>query len=285
METLSKVAAGGGTLHRIKHASTSTKTEMTFAIFVPGCVTGPPPGGWPVVYWLSGLTCDDTNFCTKAGAFGAANKEGVVLVMPDTSPRGAGVAGEDSSWDIGTGAGFYVDATAEPWKANYNMKTYVATELPALVEAHFACSKTLKSISGHSMGKSMVLGGVSRLCNVGEPCCATVFQRRPPRLEPRRRAGVGSGGRGGGPPPAGDGPGAGPGAGPRRRTPETTRRTFLRAPLLGMRSPRRARVLSGFLQTRFFCRRVAGCISTGMHLSTGGAGRRGSARLRNKGRP
>mmetsp|Transcript_19883 Transcript_19883/g.68539 ORF Transcript_19883/g.68539 Transcript_19883/m.68539 type:complete len:696 (+) Transcript_19883:67-2154(+) len=152
METLSKVAAGGGTLHRIKHASTSTKTEMTFAIFVPGCVTGPPPGGWPVVYWLSGLTCDDTNFCTKAGAFGAANKEGVVLVMPDTSPRGAGVAGEDSSWDIGTGAGFYVDATAEPWKANYNMKTYVATELPALVEAHFACSKTLKSISGHSMG-------------------------------------------------------------------------------------------------------------------------------------
>ncbi|KAJ8614046.1 hypothetical protein CTAYLR_005836 [Chrysophaeum taylorii] len=124
---------------------------MTFAVFVPGAVIT-PEGGWPVLYWLSGLTCDDTNFSTKAGAFAWAAKEGLAVVMPDTSPRGAGVPGEDESWDFGTGAGFYVDATAEPWSKNYKMATYVTIELPALVEKEFGVSPTLKSVSGHSMG-------------------------------------------------------------------------------------------------------------------------------------
>ena len=89
----------------------------------------------PTLYWLSGLTCTDENFCIKAGAFNAAARERVAIVVPDTSPRGAGVAGEDESYDLGSGAGFYVDATAEPWSAHYNMYSYVTQELPALVES------------------------------------------------------------------------------------------------------------------------------------------------------
>ena len=104
-----------------------------------------------MLYWLSGLTCTDENFSTKGGAFGFAAKEGVALVMPDTSPRGAGVAGEDDSYDLGSGAGFYVDATVPKW-AKYQMYTYVTKELPALVVAEFAISPTLQSVFGHSMG-------------------------------------------------------------------------------------------------------------------------------------
>ena len=105
---ISKVKVGGGTLTRASHASACTQGTMTFAVFVPDSVGGPPAGGWPVLYWLSGLTCTDENFSTKGGAFGFAAKEGVALVMPDTSPRGAGVAGEDDSYDLGSGAGFLV---------------------------------------------------------------------------------------------------------------------------------------------------------------------------------
>ena len=86
---ISKVKVGGGTLTRASHASACTQGTMTFAVFVPDSVCGPPAGGWPVLYWLSGLTCTDENFSTKGGAFGFAAKEGVALVMPDTSPRGA----------------------------------------------------------------------------------------------------------------------------------------------------------------------------------------------------
>ena len=118
-EEISSVRVAGGTLTRVKHKSTSTKTEMVFAVFAPGGSRA-PAGGWPVCYWLSGLTCDDTNFSTKGAAFGAAAAEGIALVMPDTSPRGAGVAGEDDGWDFGTGAGFYLDATAAPWADSYN---------------------------------------------------------------------------------------------------------------------------------------------------------------------
>ena len=148
---ISKVKVGGGTLTRASHASACTQGTMTFAVFVPDSVCGPPAGGWPVLYWLSGLTCTDENFSTKGGAFGFAAKEGVALVMPDTSPRGAGVAGEDDSYDLGSGAGFYVDATVAKW-AKYQMYTYVTKELPALVVAEFAVSPTLRSVFGHSMG-------------------------------------------------------------------------------------------------------------------------------------
>ena len=147
---LSSVKVNGGTLRRIKHASAATKTDIVFAIFTPASAIE-PEGGWPVIYWLSGLTCDDTNFSTKAGAFAAAAAERVAIVIPDTSPRGDGVA-NDEGYDLGQGAGFYVDATAEPWAKHFKMKSYIAEELPSLVEKEFGVSATLKSISGHSMG-------------------------------------------------------------------------------------------------------------------------------------
>ena len=149
--TISKVKVGGGTLTRASHESACCQGKMTFAVFVPDSVTGAPAGGWPVCYWLSGLTCTDENFSQKGGAFGFASSEGVALVMPDTSPRGAGVEGEDESYDLGSGAGFYVDATVAKW-AKYQMYTYVTKELPAVVEGAFEISPSLKSIFGHSMG-------------------------------------------------------------------------------------------------------------------------------------
>ena len=94
------------------------------------------PSTVPVLFYLSGLTCNDQNFVTKAGAFEAAGKAGIALVIPDTSPRGAGIAGEDDSYDFGTGAGFYVDATKEPYSSNYNMYSYVTKELPEVVQVH-----------------------------------------------------------------------------------------------------------------------------------------------------
>lgn len=170
MDKLSEVKVAGGTLIRARHESSSTKLPMTFAVFLPKSIGPVPEEGWPVLYWLSGLTCDDTNFSTKAGAFASASREGVAIVLPDTSPRGAGVPGEDEAYDLGTGAGavfvlpacgsahgifatgFYVDATAAPWSTNYHMYTYVTVELPALVEKEFGFSPKLKAIFGHSMG-------------------------------------------------------------------------------------------------------------------------------------
>jgi S-(hydroxymethyl)glutathione dehydrogenase/alcohol dehydrogenase len=123
---------------------------MTAAVFIPPGVEY--SDDIPALYWLSGLTCTDENFSQKAGAFAHAAKERIALVIPDTSPRGAGVEGEDASWDFGTGAGFYIDATVEPWSKNYQMYTYITQELPALVEREFKISRHLRSISGHSMG-------------------------------------------------------------------------------------------------------------------------------------
>ena len=151
MEVLSKTKVAGGWLTRAKGMSESTKTEMTFAVFIPDRPIA-PEGGWPVLYWLSGLTCDDTNFSTKAGAFPFAAQQGVAVVMPDTSPRGLGLPGEDDSYDFGSAAGFYVDATVAPWDKNYQMFSYVTKDLPSLVEKEFGVSPTLKSIFGHSMG-------------------------------------------------------------------------------------------------------------------------------------
>jgi len=106
----------------------------------------------PVVYFLSGLTCTDENFTTKAGAQRVAAKHGIALVAPDTSPRGCGIEGEDDSWDFGTGAGFYVDSTTPKFKENYNMYSYVTNELPRLIDQEFNVDGTKKSIFGHSMG-------------------------------------------------------------------------------------------------------------------------------------
>ena len=141
--------ANGGYYHRIKHSSTSTGTDMIFGLFLPS--TYNLSSSTPVMFWLSGLTCDDTNFAQKAGAkaFDAAEKEGIAIVMPDTSPRGDDVP-DDEGYDLGQGAGFYVDATKEPFAKNFKMRTYITSELPNLLEEEFRLGA--KSITGHSMG-------------------------------------------------------------------------------------------------------------------------------------
>jgi len=126
MSTTTRVGSNacfGGSWQRYKHDSECTKTPMTFSVFVPPAATPEAPA--PCIFYLSGLTCTDENFVQKAGAARTAAERGVALVAPDTSPRGAGVDGEDDAYDFGSGAGFYVDATAAPWRDNYNMYSYV----------------------------------------------------------------------------------------------------------------------------------------------------------------
>lgn len=158
IEIISKIRVGcanGGYYHRVKHASTSTGTNMTFGLFLPTSYYSTSETPTPVLFWLSGLTCDDTNFANKAGsrAFYQAEKENIALVMPDTSPRGENVPDVDS-YDMGLGAGFYVDAIEEPYKTNYRMYSYITKELPSLLNSEFnkLGSGRLKSITGHSMG-------------------------------------------------------------------------------------------------------------------------------------
>ena len=139
----------GGWHRRYRHTSRSLGCEMVFAVYLPPQAEAGPV---PVLYWLSGLTCTDENFMQKAGAQRLAAELGIAIVAPDTSPRGTGVPGDpDGAWDFGLGAGFYVNATEEPWRRHYRMYDYVVEELPALVEAHFPVSDA-RSISGHSMG-------------------------------------------------------------------------------------------------------------------------------------
>jgi len=136
MVTLKSHAVHGGTLRYLKHDSAATGTSMTLSVFVP-----PGEGPFPVLIWLSGLTCTEDNFTTKAGAYGAAARHGVIVVAPDTSPRGEDVA-DDPAYDLGQGAGFYVDATQAPWAANFRMETYVAQELIGLIDAGFPTTGT-----------------------------------------------------------------------------------------------------------------------------------------------
>jgi len=148
-ETLSDSCAFGGRIVRCSHQSTSTGTKMCFSVFEPPAAkTGPVP----VLYWLSGLECTDENFVAKSGAFRAASELGLMIVICDTSPRGLNLPGETDSWDFGTGAGFYINATVPPFKGHYNMYDYVLSELPALIDSHFNTVKGVRSISGHSMG-------------------------------------------------------------------------------------------------------------------------------------
>ena len=145
METVKQHAVHGGALRYLKHDSAVTGTPMTLSVFVPA-----GEGPFPVVIWLSGLTCTEDNFTTKAGAYGPAAEHGVIVVAPDTSPRGEGVA-DDPAYDLGQGAGFYVDATQEPWAPHFRMESYVTGELIDLIDAEFPTTKT-RSICGHSMG-------------------------------------------------------------------------------------------------------------------------------------
>lgn len=126
---------------------------MDFSVFFPPTALSKDAANIPVLYWLSGLTCTDENFLHKAGAQRLAAELGIALVMPDTSPRGAGIKGEDESYDFGTGAGFYVDATESPWDDHYNMYSYVTQELPdVLAEEAPVLSSDNIGIFGHSMG-------------------------------------------------------------------------------------------------------------------------------------
>lgn len=143
METLSTHKCHGGTLGYYKHASTSTKTDMRFTVFVPE-----KPKGAALIF-LAGLTCTEENFTVKAGAYRTANELGLIIVAPDTSPRGDTVP-DDESISLGKGASFYLNATQAPWNTHYQMRSYIAEELPKLIQANFPVKKF--GLLGHSVG-------------------------------------------------------------------------------------------------------------------------------------
>jgi S-formylglutathione hydrolase len=148
IENISVNKSFGGWQKQYSHQSKTLNCTMRFAIFLPPQVSNGEKV--PVLYWLSGLTCSDENFMQKAGAQRIAAELGMAIVAPDTSPRGEGVA-DDEGYDLGQGAGFYVNATQAPWNRHYQMYDYVVHELPAIIEAAFPVSDQ-RAISGHSMG-------------------------------------------------------------------------------------------------------------------------------------
>jgi S-formylglutathione hydrolase len=148
MEQISTVRSHGGTQGVFSHQSSATGTPMTFSVFVPD---HEPGAKLPVLWYLSGLTCTHANV-TEKGEFRAACAEhGIILIAPDTSPRGDDVP-DDEGYDFGKGAGFYVDATQAPWSTHYQMRSYIEQELPALVAQHFPVDMDRQGITGHSMG-------------------------------------------------------------------------------------------------------------------------------------
>ena len=144
-----------------KHASAACACTMRFAVYLPPQAERGPV---PALYWLSGLTCTEENFSVKAGAQRYAAELGLALIVPDTSPRGVNIPGDDAQMDVGTGAGFYVNATETPWAPHYRMYDYIRDELPAVVNANLPVDPARKSISGHSMG-----GHGALLIGVGNP--------------------------------------------------------------------------------------------------------------------
>ena len=146
LEILQEHRVHGGALSYRRHQSAATGTPMRFSVFLP-----PVEGPVPWVIWLSGLTCTEDNFTTKAGAYAAAARLGIAIVAPDTSPRGEGVA-DDPAYDLGQGAGFYLDATQAPWTPHFAMETYVTRDLIAAVTETCPVDSSRLGISGHSMG-------------------------------------------------------------------------------------------------------------------------------------
>lgn len=167
---VSKNKIFGGWQKVFSHESKELKCKMNFGIYLPpqaeSCKV-------PVVYWLSGLTCTEQNFITKAGAQKYAAEHGIVIVAPDTSPRGCNIEGEDEAYDFGSGAGFYVDATEEKWKKNYRMYSYVTKELPDVINRNFPVLEDKQSIMGHSMGGHGAL--ISFLKNPGQYRSVSAF--------------------------------------------------------------------------------------------------------------
>lgn len=149
VETISENLCFGGVQGVYRHSSALLGCDMTFSVYLPPAAA---TGSVPVLWWLSGLTCTQENFTTKAGAQRYAAECGIAVICPDTSPRGSDHPGEHESYDFGSGAGFYLDATAAPWSANYRMYSYVTAELPEAVYARFPMDRSRQSISGHSMG-------------------------------------------------------------------------------------------------------------------------------------
>ena len=148
LETVSENRSFGGTQGVYRHRSQSTGTDMTFAVFMPELVADERV---PVLWYLSGLTCTHENAMTKAAAQQWCAEAGIAIVFPDTSPRGDDVA-DDEAYDLGKGAGFYVNATQDPWAANFRMRSYLEDELPALIAAEFPADMAAQGITGHSMG-------------------------------------------------------------------------------------------------------------------------------------
>lgn len=150
LHKLSENKCYGGRQLRYQHRSEVQSCDMQFSVFLPSAAERHPV---PVLYWLSGLTCNDQNFVTKAGAQQFAEQQGIAIVAPDTSPRGEDVPDDpDGEWDFGLGAGFYVNATRAPFATHYRMYDYVADELPQLIGRHFPVLGDQAAISGHSMG-------------------------------------------------------------------------------------------------------------------------------------
>jgi S-formylglutathione hydrolase len=169
MERIEQHTCFGGSQEVWKHTSSTLSCDMKFGIYLPK--TARQGKKCPVLYWLSGLTCNEQNFITKAGAQRYADEYGLIIVTPDTSPRGDAVA-NDPAYDLGQGAGFYLNATQQPWSTHYRMYDYIVGELPALIEKHFSTNEK-RSISGHSMGGHGAL--TLALRNPGRYCSASAF--------------------------------------------------------------------------------------------------------------
>lgn len=172
MELLSTNVCFDGEHRRYRHHSAALDCNMEFAVYLPPTALGTNARPVPVLYWLSGLTCTDQNFMQKAGAQKKAARLGMAIVCPDTSPRGLDLPGEDDSYDFGSGAGFYVNATRQPWAPHYRMYDYVVKELPQLVEGHLPVTED-RSISGHSMGGHGAL--IAALKNPGQYKSVSAF--------------------------------------------------------------------------------------------------------------
>jgi len=169
MERIEQHTCFGGSQEVWKHTSSTLSCDMKFGIYLPK--TARQGKKCPVLYWLSGLTCNEQNFITKASAQRYADEYGLIVVTPDTSPRGDDVP-NDPAYDLGQGAGFYLNATQQPWSTHYRMYDYIVDELPALIEKHFSTNEK-RSISGHSMGGHGAL--TLALRNPGRYCSVSAF--------------------------------------------------------------------------------------------------------------
>jgi S-formylglutathione hydrolase len=173
METISENRSFGGTQGVYSHQATSTGTQMTFGLFQPAEASDGPV---PVLWYLSGLTCTHANAMEKAGAQAWAAEQGIAVVFPDTSPRGEGVP-DDEAYDLGQGAGFYIDATQAPWNTHFKMRSYIADDLPTVLSENFALDMDRQAITGHSMGGhgaltlAMGLPGRFRSVSAFAPIC------------------------------------------------------------------------------------------------------------------